>query len=110
MPAARWWLGPRLRLQARSSAAQVINAVQRRRLGWKPRRAVHRSARDLPVVEGEQRLVVIRDRLKGLCATGRGGREAVDVALEFSTGEPATASDVDRTQVPMLHQGVHGGS
>src|SRR3954470_1139004 len=50
------------------------------------------------------RPAVVRDLLKSLCAIGRGGREAADVALEFSTGESANASDVDGTEVLLLHQ------
>ena len=43
MPVARSVLEPTA-VQPAHSAAQVINADQRRRLGWEPTRAVHRSA------------------------------------------------------------------
>jgi hypothetical protein len=34
--------------------------------------------------------------------------QAVDVALELSSGQTAAAPDVDRAQVTSLHEGVHG--
>src|SRR4051812_38524037 len=72
---------------------------------------LHRSDR-IPGIRIKESALIRRRRLAAPTVLGRrcpsGVLQYADIALEFGTGQPTAAPDVDWAQVASLHEGIHG--
>jgi hypothetical protein len=75
---------------------------------WRPQqsRGVRRGVDNVEQLD----LVRVRAAASTRSLNPRGRLQAVHVALELGSGEPAATADVDRSQLAGLHEGVHGGA